>query len=145
MSDCFELDDLVTLGAVLGWSPTERLRHLSACEGCRQRLEEVRALHEALDTAIAPRAGFTDRVLRSLGDGETRRSTGVTAGSEAAGLVRLINPVLAGATAFFVLALAAGSGSPGPGLPALAASGLVAAATLWWDRRSRAVRASPAH
>ncbi len=146
MNDCFEVDDLVTLGAALGWSPTERLRHLSGCEGCRQRLEEVRALHETLNASIAPRAGFTDRVLRSLGGGEARQTSGVVIESSAVRLVRFVNPALAGLTAFFALALAAGSsGSPGPGLPTLLASGFVAAATLWWDRRSRAVPASPAH
>lgn len=140
MSDCFDLDDLVTLNATLGWMPKERLRHLSECEVCRLKLEEIGALHEALDAAIEPRPGFTDRVVRSLTGEAAGRTTREAVGRRPSWLVRFVNPTLAGLTAFFALALAAGSsGSPGPGLPTLLASALVAAITLWWDQRRGAI------
>ncbi len=146
MSSCFDVDDLVALNAALGWRPVEGLRHLSECDVCRSKIEEIGALHGTLDAAIDPRPGFTDLVLRTFTGEVAGQTSHEAVGPRPSRLVRFINPALAGVTAFFALALAAGnSGSPGPGLPTLLASGLVAAATLWWNQRRRAVRAKPAH
>ncbi len=144
MSGCIDIDDLITMSAALGWRPADGLRHLSECESCRSKLDEIGALHQTLAAAVEPRPGFTDLVVRRLAGGGAGQTSYEAVGWSPL-LARFINPALAGLTTFFALALAAGSsGSPGPGLPTLLAAALVAAATLWWDRRHGAARSRPA-
>ena len=130
MSGCLEVDSLVTLGNLLEWKTNEALEHLLSCEECQAQLDQLAAVHTALDDTIEPAARFADRVMVAVRADEEERA----AKRWVPGLVDILNPLFAGATAFVALLLVAGVGAPlRPGAPLLIASALAAAATILWN------------
>ena len=130
MSRCLEADVLVSVGTSLDWQPEQALQHLTDCEECRGRLRQLAALHDALAGELEPTRDFTDSVMQSLVKDSVARSSD----NRRVGLPILINPALAAATAFFVVALArAGESLPQQGTSLFVAALLVAIGTLWWN------------
>lgn len=129
MNRCLDVDALVTIAAALEWNQREALRHLTECDACQLQLDELATLHEVLEMEIAPRAGYTDQVVREFGRERTSRSAG-----RHFGLLGVINPILAGATASVAILLASAA-YPAVQTPSsvLLASLVVVGATLWWN------------
>jgi hypothetical protein len=124
-----ETDSLVTLGSALGWEVDAGLRHLAECHECRARLGRLAELRGALSEEIEPAAGFAARMVAAL----PSREAGPAPARPGPGLAGVLNGVLAGATAFFAVQLAAGGATIGL-VPTLAASLLVAALAAWQAR-----------
>ncbi len=140
MKGCLEVDALVGLGAALDWRLEEGLEHLRECVHCRRRLERLGELSGTLGATIEPRPGFEERVIASLfrpgGAGQVRLRR--------AWLAALLNPALAGLTAFFAIALAGGElPASALDLPALLACVTVAGVTFWWNHAQRSAATSP--
>ncbi len=92
-----------------------------------------RASIRQLDQEIEPALGFSNDVMRKLANAEAAKP-----GKVSGGLFGLINPVLAGATAFFALAHAYAVGPRVQSLtPMLLASLVVAVAVFVQSRLSR--------
>jgi hypothetical protein len=120
MKSCPDPDVLLTVAATVAWDEDE-LRHLVACETCRDTRATLRAARGALIAEHAVPAGFADAVLRSLPSPSEGRVRSRLVGA------LLLSPVV-GLTAFFAL-LASSGPMPVPVGPALAAAGAVALAT----------------
>lgn len=133
MTRCLESEELVAIGTAVDWLVEETLDHLQHCNRCREEIARLTLVHRALSAQEVPRAGFTDQVMASIAATDARRA-------RARRLVSVsLTPILAGATAFFAIALAATGPSPieiGP--VAIAASIGVAALIALWDARQRA-------
>ena len=130
MSRCFDADALVTLGSVFEWKLDEALRHLNECESCRVQLRQLATMRDALDEEMEPDRGFVDRVMRDV----AREREMETATERRPGLLDVLNPTLAGATAFVALLLAGGGSAPfRPGLAVVIAAAGAALLTLWWN------------
>ena len=89
------------------------------------------AIHGALSAREAPRADFTDQVMAGITEADARRNA----------VGRLIStsltPILASATAFFAVALAAHGSAPiGVGPVAIGAAVGVGVVAALWDARS---------
>lgn len=128
---CIETDRLVALGAALGWEDLD-LSHLIECRSCQDRIDGLRTLKDVLDLELEPRSQFANEVVRSLAVGETsvRRTRGSLR------VLDLVNSILAGITVLFAIAFVAGGDTVmrlGPAL--LLGPIIVAAGTLWWNRR----------
>ncbi len=130
MTSCLGPNNLVAVGAAVDWHVDEALDHLRNCAVCREELARLASVHGVLTAQETPRAGFTDDVMADLVATETRRAS-------ARRLISIsLTPILAGATAFFSIAMAATGPSPvrvGP--VAIAAAIGVALVTGWWDRK----------
>lgn len=159
MNGCLDTEALVGVESALGWKSEGALRHLADCPTCRERLEDLEALYDALAAEVEPAEGFTEKVLRDLhleGKGEAASrpplAVPVPAGPAAAGpqrgqpaltLFEALTALLAGLTAFFAIALLSAGAAPVPmGLPVIVASAGAAAGTLWWNRAHRRARPS---
>ena len=136
MSRCLDLDRLVAVGAAIDWQVDEVLDHLGDCAECRAELQRLASVHSALSEEEEPRPGLVDDVMADLLSTEAKRTA----------LLRIVsvslNTVLAGATAFFAIAMAAAATPPiqlGP--VALGAAMLVAVGTAWWNGRQQTASA----
>jgi len=129
MNACLEADDLVALGAAVRWNVDEVLEHLAGCEGCRERLRGLRAVHHSAADSITPAAGFADVVMQAIGErhaAPTRTRFHMTS---------LLTPALAAMTTFFaVLMISSGDSGALTGIPVLVTCAAAGVATLGWNR-----------
>ena len=134
MNRCLETATLVALSEAVGWKDAEKsLRHVLACQECREQLQRLATLRDALNEEAVPAPGFTERVVRSVRlDRQLKPSPG------RGPLLGLANALLAGVTAFFVVALAGSGGAAGSPAPAVLVVSLLAASATWgWNRLHR--------
>ena len=128
MSNCLDTDTLVGVGAAMGWE-TDTLRHIATCQECHEELRRLAKLHGVLNDQLQPMPGFTERVI-----GDLRAPDPTPRSHRRWSFVGAFNGLLAGVTAFFAIALSAGSAPVSFGPPVLVVAMVVALATAWWNQ-----------
>jgi anti-sigma factor RsiW len=120
MSECPEVDRLVSAAELFGDDWEEEIRHLARCAECRAALGDLASMRAAFHAAVEPRPGFVDEVVRAA------LARGPATSAERA--PRAAAPLLAAATFAAAAVLAAGSGAAGAAHPlALALAAAVGA------------------
>ena len=137
MTDCPDTDRLVTLERAADWELSGLLEHLTTCSECRAELRDLETLRVELTAETEPRSGFTDEVLRSVtGERPALAPAEPTAEKPRRpdrpgrypSLLELLNIGMAGLTATFAIAVAAGGSPTAITAAPVLAGGLVAAA-----------------
>ena len=130
MISCLDDDKLVSLGLAVNWDG-DMLQHLLQCANCKEQLKQMGDICEIASVTREPRPGFVDEVMNHV----TSDLPEDTSTETVSRWLQVLNPLLAAVTAFGVVQMAAAQSSLQMGPQVLIIPVVVAATTLWWNRK----------
>ena len=130
MISCLDDDKLVSLGLAVNWDG-DMLQHLLQCANCKEQLKQMGDICEIASVTREPRPGFVDEVMNHL----TSDLPEDTSTETVSRWLQVLNPLLAAVTALGVVQMAAAQSSLQMGPQVLIIPVVVAASTLWWNRK----------
>jgi hypothetical protein len=130
MTPCLDDDTLVSLATAVNWDG-DMLQHLLQCANCQEQLKQIGDIREIASVTREPRPGFVDEVMNHL----TSDLPEDTSTETVSRWLQVLNPLLAAVTALGVVQMAAAESSLQMGPQVLIIPVVVAATTLWWNRK----------